>query len=473
MAGKKKNKLCEDCNKKQAICGFITDMKARWCTSCSKANHPGTENVKHKRCVDCKTSFANWGFPEDNIINWCGKCARENHKGAINLRIKRCEDCKIVTPTYGMKDKKPRWCKDCSSNHPGAFDVKHPMCEICHETRPCFGYADDKKLRWCYICSQTLQHEKPVINLVQIKCEDCKIISATYGIDNIIRWCSGCAKKYEGAFDVKSKMCEDCNVVHPTYGTIEDKRRRWCTNCAKNHNNSIKVLGLCEICGEKNASFGYEIDRKHRWCFNCSPDDPNVKNLVTKRCANPDCVMQSTVAYDKIFCAQCDPNQTTVLRKKEKRVYNILYDALGDKVLIWNKPIGGDKECEGRQKRPDILIHNATFGIIVEVDEDQHKCPSYGGQLCEIKRMNDIMNAYGLPLVFIRYNPDGYKIDDQKQVTTKKRRELKLIESVTYYITKDQIEPTVVYLYYDDITVGHTVPLEKLISYSIEKTKVH
>src|SRR6478609_2628761 len=359
---KSKNRMCEDCKIKQAVYGFEKDMKARWCTRCGKDKHPGTVNVKHKQCEDCGQKSASWGPIDENIARWCGTCAKKDHKEAI-LFTKRCETCKILIPTYGMQKGKPQWCKECSKSHPGAFDVKHDMCEICHETRPCFGYEDEKKLRWCLICSQTITHEKPVINLIQRNCEDCKIVSAMYGSNNTKRWCAKCAKNHPGAIDVKSTFCENCEIIRPSYGLENDKRHRWCCNCAKLFTNAIRVSGnFCKVCNVVQASFGVQGEGC-KWCFKCKPDDEKVQNLLTKRCANPDCVMKATVAYDKTHCSQCDPNQDTKLRSKEKRIFKILSEAFPDQVFVGNRSINGDKECPGRLKRPDIIVHKPAFGM--------------------------------------------------------------------------------------------------------------
>lgn len=63
--------------------------------------------------------------------------------------------------------------------------------------------------------------------------------------------------------------------------------------------------------------------------------------------------------------------------------------------------------CSSR--RPDVFIDFGGFVIIVEVDEGEH-C-SYE-DMCENKRVMELSQDIGhRPMVIIRFNPDGYKID--------------------------------------------------------------
>jgi hypothetical protein len=57
--------------------------------------------------------------------------------------------------------------------------------------------------------------------------------------------------------------------------------------------------------------------------------------------------------------------------------------------------------------RPDVLWRLDTHWVIVEIDEGQHKGHSYS---CERRRELELCNcAGGLPVHFIRFNPDTFK----------------------------------------------------------------
>jgi hypothetical protein len=62
------------------------------------------------------------------------------------------------------------------------------------------------------------------------------------------------------------------------------------------------------------------------------------------------------------------------------------------------------------KRRPDVLIPLSTHNIIVEIDEGQHKAYS---STCEVSRINELFTDLDhLPLIMIRFNPDGYKEGD-------------------------------------------------------------
>jgi len=57
--------------------------------------------------------------------------------------------------------------------------------------------------------------------------------------------------------------------------------------------------------------------------------------------------------------------------------------------------------------------------LVLEVDEDQH---SSREDLCECTRMVNITSSFGMPTIFVRYNPDRYKpIRGNRQASFAKR----------------------------------------------------
>ena len=64
------------------------------------------------------------------------------------------------------------------------------------------------------------------------------------------------------------------------------------------------------------------------------------------------------------------------------------------------------------RRRPDLLADFGDFVIIVEIDENQHT--TYDNS-CENKRIMELSQDVGhRPIVFIRFNPDDYNIDNKK-----------------------------------------------------------
>ena len=68
------------------------------------------------------------------------------------------------------------------------------------------------------------------------------------------------------------------------------------------------------------------------------------------------------------------------------------------------------------RRRPDLLLDMGTHVIIVEVDENKHS--GYDCS-CENKRLMELSQDLGhRPIVFIRFNPDGYTNDEGNKITS-------------------------------------------------------
>ena len=133
-----------------------------------------------------------------------------------------------------------------------------------------------------------------------------------------------------------------------------------------------------------------------------------VKNLRTRQCAESYC--QTFINYKFTYCAQHDKARPRVgVRVRETLVAHAL-TAAGLQWSSWDKQLP-ESSC-GRY-RPDFLFELDTHVVVVEVDEYQHARPGYS---CDNARMLDIYGACGgLPVVFIRFNPDEYSLGGEPQ----------------------------------------------------------
>ena len=64
------------------------------------------------------------------------------------------------------------------------------------------------------------------------------------------------------------------------------------------------------------------------------------------------------------------------------------------------------------------------------------------------------MDDGGLPVIFLRYNPDNYKTNGKKQDTPQKKREFELIYWIKYYENFENLKRynlSVQYLFYTDV----------------------
>jgi hypothetical protein len=88
---------------------------------------------------------------------------------------------------------------------------------------------------------------------------------------------------------------------------------------------------------------------------------------------------------------------------------------------LWNKQIPSADPAACGKNRPDFSFVSDTSAIVLEFDEYQHKLEV---PRCELVRMANIFYSYrGLPVTFIRYNPDAFKVGCMTLFTKRETRE--------------------------------------------------
>lgn len=110
----------------------------------------------------------------------------------------------------------------------------------------------------------------------------------------------------------------------------------------------------------------------------------------------------------------------------------------------------------------DFIVQSNNCVLFVEVDEYAHgfnnlankqnsKC-SYYNVNCELSRMMDIVASWKTsgddrPFSFIRYNPHGFRIDDDKVIVDSSTRLIKLVDTIKKWESRKNFE--LLYMYYD------------------------
>ncbi|KAJ3042194.1 hypothetical protein HK097_002095 [Rhizophlyctis rosea] len=103
-------------------------------------------------------------------------------------------------------------------------------------------------------------------------------------------------------------------------------------------------------------------------------------------------------------------------------------------------------------ERPDFYIDCGTHILIIEVDEHQH---SERACECEQTRMVKYSQSNGMRTMFLRWNPDKYKLRKGQQMDTTARRLDVLLEYIKHYQkTTPPDFLNVIYLYFDDFVYG-------------------
>ena len=100
--------------------------------------------------------------------------------------------------------------------------------------------------------------------------------------------------------------------------------------------------------------------------------------------------------------------------------------------------------------RIDYVIHRPDIQTIflLETDENEH---DWYNVSCETRRMVDVYSSVFMAnrvenVVWVRYNPHVFRIDDIKQKVATKDRQTKLIDLLTTYIPTKPME--ILYMYY-------------------------
>jgi hypothetical protein len=93
---------------------------------------------------------------------------------------------------------------------------------------------------------------------------------------------------------------------------------------------------------------------------------------------------------------------------------------------------------EGSKKlaRLDFAIYKLDRVVVIECDEREHSSEAV---LCEVTRMLDVAAQHrltsDLPLHFIRFNPDGYKVDGRAQKPKMGERHKELVLAIEETLT--------------------------------------
>ena len=99
--------------------------------------------------------------------------------------------------------------------------------------------------------------------------------------------------------------------------------------------------------------------------------------------------------------------------------------------------------------RPDFGYVCGKFEVFVEVDEFQHRYVSYSPDN-ELVRMDELARVCGAPTIFLRFNPDAFKISGMTERVPKEQRYELLLEILKKHLAQGSSDYlTISYLFYD------------------------
>jgi hypothetical protein len=370
---------CKEC-KTQACFGIIDKYGNKQITHCYQHKTQNMINLRAKRCTyDGCNTFATYGCFIDNKkqVLYCAKHAPDDMKNVVTkMCVWECDGIRCDKhPTFGQIIDGKKVIEYCATHAPeDTSDIKNKRCEFVDDTgirceiHPHFGNKGEQPK----FCKQHSSEE--MINLNKQKCthEGCET-EAHKGFEGGKRlYCSKHAK--EGMIDLVNSLCkEEKCYKRPTFN-YKGLKAEYCLKHASK--GMIDVINL--RCLNKEYCDLIVIDKRYDgYCFRCYMEK------------YPDTILACNY------------------RVKEFAVVEYVKKTLKHEFTLNKKIIGGNSK-----RRPDIALELDTHVIIIEVDENQHD--NYSKDYNKIRDEELWLDYNKKPIVFIRFNPDEYKIGDKK-----------------------------------------------------------
>ena len=379
-------------------------------------------------------------LPSFNIKGGKGRfCSAHKTAEMVDVKNKRCEHegCDSLSPVFDIKgNKKGRFC----AQHKTAemIDVKSKQCE--HEgcdSRPSFDIKGGKGR----FCSQHKSNEMVDVKHKRCEHEGCDSLNPSFDIKGGKgRFCS--QHKSNEMVNVKNKRCEHegCQTG-ASYGIPGRK----ISHCFPHRQKGMIRRPNAKCCHSKckeMAIWGTNWVPKHCEAHK-TPED---KNLVERPCAS--CGLMY-VLDDSNKCEYCNPESFEISRLAKQNALMSYLDCRGLSGESTDKII--DNGICGTE-RPDRVYDLGDKILVLECDENQHQDRAC---LCEQTRMVNIGQSFGgIPVYFIRFNPDDYSPENDRKNLEELNKRYKLLGDLICDIKNNkhsmpQNLVSAIYLYYD------------------------
>lgn len=385
------NCVNENCNKKATF--NIQGEKAKYCATHKEIN---MIDVVNKKC-ECNSSQPRWNLPNLQP-KFCVLCKTE---GMIETHRKKCF-CNKVRPTFNFEGLKAEFCNNCKSD--GMINVIDDRCFCKKLTSPNFNYEGSKP-KYCFECKLN--------GMIDVRNPKCLCgTRPSFNFEGLVaKFCSKC--KIEGMIDVNHNMCF-CGKAQPSFNFINITVAKYCIKCKLDGMVIGKKSCFCKKCKKVQPTYNYE-GQKAKYCFNCKePEMIDVKHI---KCKTYLCSIRPQDKFEG-YCLRCFiynfPDRPISKNYKTKEYSVVEYIKLIFPNFTWIADKQIQNGCSSR--RPDLFLDLGYQIIIVEVDENQHD--KYDCS-CENKRLMELSKDLGhRPIIFIRFNPDGYIDENNKKISS-------------------------------------------------------
>jgi hypothetical protein len=418
------NKKCQ-CGKAQPSLNLPGETIAIWCSSCpNKA--PFAVNIVSKKC-QCGKARPSFNLPGETIAIWCSSCPNKAPV-AVNLTNKKCQ-CGIAQPHFNLPGETIAiWCSSCPSKAPDSINVTNKKCQ-CGKARPNFNLPGETIAIWCSRCPNKAPNS---VNVKDKKCQ-CGIARPSFNLpgETIAIWCSSCPNKASCAVNVKHKKCQ-CGKG--AYYNMPGQPAKYCYQCRK-AGMMVQPTKKCSQC-KALAIFGQHTRER---CEEHKLDhDFNLVEQICQSCG----LLEILDNNNK--CNACDPTRfTKYLKQKENQIRDFL---IANKIPFTQDKIPNGSQCG--KERPDFVVYLPDRVIIIEVDEDQHK--NYQCECEQIRMINISQTFGGIPVFWIRFNPDNFKTENKLIKVSQRKKQEHLLDWLKLSFKKQVTHLVeVVYLFYD------------------------
>jgi hypothetical protein len=339
-------------------------------------------------------------------------CATHKSDGMINVKNKTCKEpeCKSFSRIFNLPDQKGGlYCATHKKDN--MINVVNPMCQESECTiRSIFNLPGQKRGLYC------ATHKKDkMINVKDKTCQepDCNI-QPYYNLPDQKRGLYCATHKKNKMINVKDKTCQepDCNI-QPSYNLPDQKRGLYCAK----HKKTDMINVVNPKCEEPECSIepSYNLPDQKRGAYCVSHKKSGMVDVKHKTCV--ECNRIRSNAKYRYHCLRCfifkfpEEKISRNYKIKEQHMVDYIREVYPDMAFVFDKTVGG---CSKR--RPDAYLDLLTHILIIECDENQHT--GYNNN-CENKRTMELYTDFShRPIVFIRFNPDTYTMNNKKVLSS-------------------------------------------------------
>ena len=210
-------------------------------------------------------------------------------------------------------------------------------------------------------------------------------------------------------------------------------------------------------CGAVGCGNGYCPDTGRTKCYcKCGHE-----LCGSKLCRSVHCDVIGNPSYDR-YCTNCfknmfpgDPRCARIRQKsRELRVVHHVLAEFGDLGWMHDKPLYVDFTggCCPSKRRCDLRVLIDATMLVIECDEGQHKGKAYAN---DDARYDDLFMDFSGKYIFIRFNPDNYRIDGVLHKTPWDERLAALSGEITRQVARIKSDTVsqelveIVHLYFD------------------------